>query len=88
MTRVLEITIPELLHKWTQGQIPENAKVSLVYDDSTPEKKTTATTELIKKWREEDAKMTPEEIEAENRLFDEVIEGINEVRRNSGMRTI
>jgi hypothetical protein len=48
----------------------------------------TATTELFKKWREEDAKMTPEEIEAENRLFDEIIEGINEVRRNSGMRTI
>jgi hypothetical protein len=48
----------------------------------------TATLELMKKWREEDAKMTPEEIEAENRLFDEVIEGINEVRRHSGMRTI
>jgi hypothetical protein len=88
MTRVLEITIPELLQKWTQGQIPDNAKVSLVYDDTTTEKKPTATTELMKKWREEDANMTPEEIEAENRLLDEVIEGINEVRRHSGMRTI
>jgi hypothetical protein len=88
MTRVLEITIPELLNKWTQGQIPENAKVSLVYDDATSDNNNTATLELMKKRKEESAKMTPEEIEAENRLFDEVIEGINEVRRNSGMRTI
>lgn len=43
---------------------------------------------LFRKWEEEDAKMTPEEIAAENQLWDQFLKNINETRASLGMRSI
>lgn len=43
---------------------------------------------LFQQWKAEDAAMTPEEIEAEKRMWAEFEQGINESRRAMGMREL
>jgi hypothetical protein len=44
--------------------------------------------ELFAQWAEEDANMTDEEKEAEDRLWQDFHKGIDNERRKAGMRTI
>jgi hypothetical protein len=44
--------------------------------------------ELVERWRAEDAAMTEEEREAEDRLWVEVVRGLNETRKALGMRRL
>jgi hypothetical protein len=43
---------------------------------------------LFKKWAEEDAKMTPEEVEAERKMWEEFERNINAERERAGMRKL
>jgi hypothetical protein len=43
---------------------------------------------LFRKWAEEDAKMTPEEIAAENELWGRFLKNVNETRASLGMRLL
>ena len=43
---------------------------------------------LFRKWKEEDAEMTPEEVEGENALFDQFLKNVNETRASLGMRLL
>ena len=55
----------------------------------TPETPTEdPTIALFRKWEEEDAVMTSEEIEAAQREWEEFKNAINETRRNAGMRIL
>jgi hypothetical protein len=47
-----------------------------------------STIDLFAKWREEGANMTPEQMEKENRFWEEFRESINEYRREQGMRQL
>jgi hypothetical protein len=59
VTRILDISMPELLKKWELGQIPEDAKISVVFNESNKnsesnEKITDPVLAKIQKWQEED----------------------------------
>jgi hypothetical protein len=43
---------------------------------------------LFRKWEEEDAKMTPEDIAAENQLWEQFLKNVNETRASLGMRLL
>ena len=59
-------------------------------DESRAEQrvKNQSTIELFAKWREEDANMTPEEIEEDNRIQKEFEADINQSRMEQGMRLL
>jgi hypothetical protein len=62
----------------TRDLVPENGHPE-------PEDPTLA---LFRKWKAEDAEMTPEEVQAENELFDQFIKNVNETRASLGMRLL
>ena len=75
---------PELVVKLVQVALSnqedeERAKVSA---------ENQSTLDLFAKWREEDANMTPEEIAEENRIWEEFQAGINQSRKEQGMRLL
>ncbi len=83
MTTV-EITLPELLKRLDEGQIPMDAKVRVTFDESVaPSVQVTKdpTLALFEQWAIEDEQLTPEQ-EAENKRVYAAIEtnGIPRVR--------
>ncbi|MDQ3814629.1 MAG: hypothetical protein M3347_11850 [Armatimonadota bacterium] len=56
--------------------------------DGTPLMPDMTTAELFAQWEEEDAQMTDEEREAEDRLWQDFQKGINETRAALGMRLL
>lgn len=48
----------------------------------------TPTAALFRKWEEEDAGMTDEEVKADEQLWEEFRDGVNAERLNAGMRTL
>ena len=47
-----------------------------------------STLALFAEWEKEDARMTPEEAAAENRLWEQFAQGVNETRAALGMRRL
>jgi hypothetical protein len=62
--------------------VTEHLPLTVVGDEEDP------TLALFAQWKEEDAQMTPEEIEQERRLWTEFETGVNETRRAQGMRQL
>ena len=56
--------------------------------DHTPLMPAIPTRKLVAEWRAEDARMTDEEREAEDRFWEEFLEGLNETRQTLGMRLL
>jgi hypothetical protein len=98
MVQTVEITLPELLERVRVGQIPMSAKARVTYDDAAlPANGQQAapdaapddpTLKLFEQWDKEAEAMTPEELEAERRLFEQLENNMNETRRACGMRTL
>ena len=76
------IAEPELALKLLQQHLPGST-----IDDKTREENQVLL-DLFERWRVEDAGMSPEELDQENRLQQEFEAGINEARREQGMRTL
>jgi hypothetical protein len=56
--------------------------------DRTPLRPSISAHELFAQWAQEDARMTEEEREAEDRFWEEFLKGLNETRHSLGMRTL
>ena len=68
----------ELVRKLMTEHLPSTA----------PDEETDPTLALFAQWGEEDARKTPEEIAAEERMWEEFEKGINAVRQAQGMRLL
>ena len=84
IVRTIEFTLPELLKRLNEGQIPMSAKVSVTFDDeavpaiSTEKDPTLA---LFEQWASEDAQITAEQQAENERIYSEIEKnGIPRVR--------
>jgi hypothetical protein len=64
MTRILDISMPELLKKWESGQIPKDAKISVVFSENSENGEKTHDSVLakIREWQVRDGSPLLEEI--------------------------
>ena len=74
MTKIAELTLPELLERLNTGLIPMSAKVTVTYEDR--EKPSTAvqdpTLALFAQWERDDARLTLEEQQKNDRIYEEI----------------
>lgn len=74
----LDIPLPELLRRVEAGQIPLSARVQVWFEQPALNQTTLA---LLEKWAQEDAHLSPEEREEDERLFTHIEEsGIERMR--------
>lgn len=74
--------VARLLEEWrTQDEMPERPSIQMLTGE-------TPTEALFRKWAEEDANLTDQEIEADQRLWEEFQQGIDETRSVQQMRRL
>jgi hypothetical protein len=80
MTQTMEITLPELMERVRKGQIPSTAKIQVTFEEVTVPPKD-PTIALFEQWAQEDAALTQEQQQENQRIYSEIEQnGIPRVR--------
>ena len=91
MLQTINLPFTELQKRVNAGLIPGNVQVQVTYNDAAPAPQEAASNPdltLFEQWAREDAELSPEELEADRRIFEQLEKNLNETRRECGMRTL